>query len=240
MCKMSIIMTKHAQDPIIQIAGIIDMAEAELVVEAGANVLGFPLRLPQGGEDLGEDGAREIIRHLPADVSSMLITYLDRAEETITLCDYLGVNGVQLHGTIAWQELRDIRRNRPDLFIIKSLVVRAHNYPELKALMQDTQALVDAFITDTFDPQTGRCGATGCVHDWGISRSLAQTSPRPVILAGGLTQANVRQAILEVHPAGVDSHTGVEGPDGRKDASLVRRFVSEAKAGFRALGSRAS
>jgi phosphoribosylanthranilate isomerase len=53
-----------------------------------------------------------------------------------------------------------------------------------------------------------------------------------VILAGGLTPDNVREAILAVRPAGVDCHTGVEDASGRKDADKVRRFVAEAHAGF--------
>jgi phosphoribosylanthranilate isomerase len=73
------------------------------------------------------------------------------------------------------------------------------------------------------------------VHDWKISRLLADCSPKPLILAGGLGPENVRQAILEVRPAGVDSHTGVEGPDGRKDEGRVRAFVTEARAAFREL-----
>jgi phosphoribosylanthranilate isomerase len=94
---------------------------------------------------------------------------------------------------------------------------------------------VDAFITDTFDPVTGASGATGKTHDWLISKRFVELSPKPVILAGGLNAENVRQSILEVKPAGVDSHTGVEGLDGRKDPELIKKFVSEAKAGFEAI-----
>jgi len=92
--------------------------------------------------------------------------------------------------------------------------------------------LVDAFITDSWDPATGACGATGRVHDWDVSRQLAELSPKPLILAGGLGPENVRQAIIQVRPAGVDAHTGVERPDGRKDEKRVRSFVEEARAAF--------
>jgi phosphoribosylanthranilate isomerase len=68
-----------------------------------------------------------------------------------------------------------------------------------------------------------------------VSRTLVRICPRPVILAGGLSPENVRRAILEVRPAGVDVHTGIEGPDGRKDRALSRRFVREVQAGFAAL-----
>jgi phosphoribosylanthranilate isomerase len=95
---------------------------------------------------------------------------------------------------------------------------------------------VEFFLTDTFDPDTGASGATGKTHDWTVSRVLARKAGRPLILAGGLNPANVRQAILEVAPAGVDSHTGVEGPDGRKDRTLVERFVSEARRCFAEIG----
>jgi phosphoribosylanthranilate isomerase len=108
----------------------------------------------------------------------------------------------------------------------------------LQARVERLGPTVDAFITDTYDPATGADGATGMTHDWSLSRALVTRSDRPVILAGGLTPDNVRAAILAVGPAGVDVHTGVEGPDGRKDAARVRRFVAAARAGFRALADR--
>jgi len=70
-------------------------------------------------------------------------------------------------------------------------------------------------------------------HDWCISRRLVEISSRPVILAGGLTPANVAEAIAEVRPAGVDSHTGVEDASGAKSREKVARFVREAMEQFR-------
>ncbi len=92
---------------------------------------------------------------------------------------------------------------------------------------------MNAFITDTFDPATGAEGATGKTHDWNISRELVKLSERPVILAGGLNPENVRKSIEFVRPVGVDVHTGVENSSGRKDETLVKKFVSQAKLGFK-------
>jgi phosphoribosylanthranilate isomerase len=142
---------------------------------------------------------------------------------------------VQLHGQIDDREVHRLRTLRPGLGIIRSLVVGRHEPAVLRSRVERLEATVDAFITDTYDPATGADGATGKTHDWSLSRELVKRSARPVILAGGLTPDNVRAAILTVGPAGVDAHTGVEGPDGRKDAVRVRRFVAEARAGFRAL-----
>jgi phosphoribosylanthranilate isomerase len=119
--------------------------------------------------------------------------------------------------------------------IIKSLVIGLHSMERLLDLVQRTAPYVDAYITDTFDPKTGACGATGKTHDWAVSRQLVRNSPRPVILAGGLTPENVRDAILAARPAGVDAHTGLEAASGRKSEEKVRRFVSEAQEAFRVL-----
>lgn len=221
----------------LQVAGIIDRAEARLLIDHGIRYLGFPLRLPVNTEDLSEAEAAEVIRHLPPSVHAILITYLARADEVMAFCRELGVKMVQLHGPIAVEELAKLRVAWPELLIIKSLVVRGDNLDELKHLIAATAQLIDAYITDSFDPASGAEGATGKTHDWAIDRALVAVSPRPVILAGGLNAENVRAAIRQVRPFGVDVHTGIEGANGRKDPHSIRRFVSEAKAAFDSTGS---
>lgn len=216
----------------IQVAGVIDQAEAQLLIDCGVPYLGFPLRLPVNVEDLSEEAAAELISGFPPGVKGVLITYLDRAEAVIAFCRKLGVDIVQLHGPIAPEELAKIKTAWPELAVIKSLIVRGDNLDDLKLQIAATAPFVDAYITDSFDPATGAEGATGKTHDWAIDRALVAISPRPLILAGGLNADNVREAILTVQPFGVDVHTGIEGEDGRKDPVLVRRFVEEAKRGF--------
>ena len=204
-----------------------------MLVRCGVRYLGFPLRLPVHEEDLSERAAAEIIRGLEPPAHGILITYLDQAAEVVGLCDSLGASIVQLHGHIEISELRKIRKQMPGLTIIKSLVVGLHPLEQLFETVERTTQYVDAYITDTFDPHTGATGATGKTHDWSLSRRLVAESPLPVILAGGLHPENVRAAILQVRPAGVDAHTGLEDPLGRKSEDKVRRFVTEAQAAFR-------
>ena len=61
---------------------------------------------------------------------------------------------------------------------------------------------------------------------------------KAVILAGGLTPENVKRAILEVRPAGVESHTGVEHTTGRKSREKVEKFLSEAHGAFEIIEAR--
>jgi len=219
---------------IIQIAGVRDGAEAAMLVKAGVRWLGFPLHLPIHRAELSDADAAAIIRSLPRRVIPVLITYLDRAEPLAELCRSLGVRVLQLHGEIAPAEIAALRGKMPGLGVIKALVVRDGNLRELTVAVRACAPFVDAFLTDTFDPATGASGATGKVHDWTLSRRLVALSPRPLILAGGLTPENVGAAIRTVCPAGVDCHSGVEDSSGAKSDQQVRRFLAAARAGFAA------
>jgi phosphoribosylanthranilate isomerase len=216
----------------IHVAGVIDLAEAQLLIDCGIRYLGLPFVLDHHKEDLTLDDAAAIVSKLRNHATFFLITYLNKARDILELCHALSVDMVQLHGEMSLGQTELLRQEAPKLRIIKSLIVHGSDADTLIDEVRRYEASVDSFITDTFDPATGASGATGKVHDWGISRSLVASSTRPVILAGGLNAANVRQAIHAVRPAGVDVHTGIEGRDGRKRYDLTRRFVEEAQVGF--------
>lgn len=220
----------------IQVAGVFDQQEANMLVESGVQYLGFPLRLPVNKPDLTEIEACKIIANLNPPNYGVVISYSSTANEAIKLCNTLGCKIIQLHGPITITELKQIKYLQPELTIIKSLVIRKDNEKQLTILMKVLEPYVDAFITDTFDPSTGASGATGKTHDWSISRRLVELSKKPVILAGGINANNVYDAIVEVKPAGVDVHTGVENNTGRKDKPLIIKFMKEAKRAFNYLG----
>jgi phosphoribosylanthranilate isomerase len=209
-----------------------DAEEASMLIQNGIRYLGFPLRVPdRSREDLSEADAATIIRSLPYDCHAVLITYIKDANDIVDFCGQLGTQIVQLHGAVSVDQLSKLRQHAPKITIIKSVVVG--NQPqELFEVIDQATRFVDAFLIDTFDPQTGWSGATGKTHDWTISKRLINHSRLPVILAGGLNPGNVHEAILQVRPAGVDVHTGVEDPDGRKNPDRVRRFIEEASIAF--------
>jgi phosphoribosylanthranilate isomerase len=107
----------------------------------------------------------------------------------------------------------------------------------MRALPVDDQAIgwaievanvADYLLLDTRDAATGKIGATGRVHDWAISAEIVKAVPVPVLLAGGLSAANVGKAIRLVRPWGVDSYslTCIDGDPRRKDPVKVREFVA--------------
>ena len=224
-----------AQHPLprglIQVAGVHDLAETRMLLACGVDLVGIPLRLTVNAEDLDEAAAARISRACPG--RCCLITYLDRTDEITDLARYLDVRYIQLHGPVDPAILPGLRESLPGVCLIKSLVIGLAAERDLLATMESCAGGVDAFITDTYNPETRAEGATGIPHDWSVSRRLVAASPRPVILAGGLNPGNLAQAIEAVRPHGVDVHTGVEGPDGRKEEALVRSFVRIARDKYR-------
>ena len=82
-------------------------------------------------------------------------------------------------------------------------------------------------------PAAGLPGGTGRTFEWS---TLPSDVRRPVVLSGGLTAANVAEAIRQVRPWGVDVSSGVEalGADGRpqkgiKDPARIAAFIEEVR-----------
>jgi phosphoribosylanthranilate isomerase len=81
----------------------------------------------------------------------------------------------------------------------------------------------------------GQRSGTGAVSDWNAARDLAGHCR--LILAGGLSPANIEQAIDTVLPYGVDVSSGVEEAPGRKDPERIASFVSRARSAFARMAS---
>lgn len=219
----------------IQIAGVKNQRDMEVLVRAGVDYIGFPLRLGYHEEDMPEDQVKKLIQDFQAQAEPVLITYLQEHSAILKLAQYIQARVVQLHADISRDELEQLKSKDSELKVIKSLVVRENNLAELLEQVQELSSLVDYFITDTFDPKTGAEGATGKTHDWSVSRELVLNSSKPVILAGGLKPSNIEEAIERVKPYGVDCHTGVENSEGFKDPSLVQDFIERARAALKKL-----
>ncbi len=203
-----------------------------MLLRAGADWLGFPLRLEHHDEDLPDGEVSSVIAALGIGERAVLITYLERAPEIADQAARTGCRRVQLHGDIAAADVRRLRECAEGLFLIKALVVRPGN---LGALLKDAREFgpwVDAFITDSWDPQTGARGATGRTHDWEASRRIVEEAPRPVILAGGGAPRPRGWARPPGPPAGGGAPPGGGGPPRRKDPALVGAFVGEARRAF--------
>jgi phosphoribosylanthranilate isomerase len=109
----------------IHIAGVIDLAEAQLLIDCGIRHLGFPLVLDHHKEDLTIDAAASIVSKLGNHATFFAITYLNKARAIREPCDALSVDMVQLHGRTDLEQIQLLRKEAPRLRIIKKLSVVA-------------------------------------------------------------------------------------------------------------------
>lgn len=140
--------------------------------------------------------------------------FVDPALEDIApYAPYLDV--IQLHGDEDAAFLASVRATFPDCQIWKAARVQT------AADIARADALgADKLVLDSFSAKS--VGGTGEVAPWDI---IVQNRPRtPFLLAGGISPENVRQAIGEVTPWGVDASSSLE-TDRCKDGAKIRAMV---------------
>lgn len=216
----------------VKVCGMHSAGEVRAAVSAGADALGFVGEMPSGPGPVDETQAREAAAACPPGVSPVLLTSRD---DPLAIADHasaVGVGAVQLVRHLDPGVHAALRRAAPWLRLIQ--VIHVEDEQSLD-LARGYAQVADALLLDSGRPAmtVAELGGTGRTHDWNLSRRIVQSSPVPVWLAGGLTPANVGEAIEQVNPFGVDLCTGVRTA-GRLDARKLSSFfhaVRTAKGG---------
>ena len=215
---------------LIKICGIKSQGDLQLSIECGAGAVGFIVGQYQQGRDFIEiELARELIEATSQQVLSVLVTLETELLKVKNLIRIAAPCAVQLHGNTSAADIFRLRDAFPELMILKAFHLRTEQDLDFGRQFEEA---VDGFIVDAIDQQTGRTGGTGCLVDWQLAREVVQNYSVPVILAGGLSAANVSEAIKTVRPAGVDVNSGVKGADGFKDRNKVESFICNARSAF--------
>jgi phosphoribosylanthranilate isomerase len=208
----------------VKICGLRRLEDALAAVAAGADAVGCLVGLDYTAPDqVAPSIARGIFEALPPFVARVLVTHRTGLAEVTTLMRESGATVAQLHGDFPLVAVSALREALPYAAIVKSVHVTGE---DSVAAALAAARVADAILLDT--KTRGRLGGTGATHDWSISARIAGASPKPVILAGGLTPDNVAEAIARVRPAAVDVNSGTKGADGFKDRAKIRAFVAAA------------
>ena len=200
----------------IKICGITNLDDGLEAIAAGVDALGFVF-VPNTPRYITPSQAKSIIKQLPPFVTNVGLfvdSKLGEIEDTINHCK---LDAVQLHGNEPPEICSHIRLQTK---IIKSFHVKNESQV-LKNKIDNYR--VDAYLLDTFIK--GKSGGTGQTFDWRIAEGLG---PR-IILAGGLTPNNIRTAITQVQPYGVDVSSGIEKSPGKKDTGKIYAFVDQVR-----------
>lgn len=203
----------------VKICGLTSAEDRDVAVAAGADALGFIVDVPvETPREISPGRAATLVSGAPPFVDTVLVTMPESIADAVALQERIGADTVQVHGGLSPSEVERLR-TRLDAAVIAAVDVDDEDIEEYAVVS-------DAVLVDSTDEQGA--GGTGETHDWERTRTLVETIETPVVLAGGLTPANVETAVDSVEPFAVDTATGVEREGGRKDRDAVARFVRRA------------
>lgn len=210
--------------PRVKVCCIASVAEARLAVSLGASALGLVSAMPSGPGVVDDATIAAVSAAVPppvarflltsrTDVASIAVQQRASSVDTLQICDRL------TDGTHA-----DLRAALPGVRLVQVVHVTG---PESVDEAVEVAPLVDAILLDSGDQRLAvkQLGGTGRRHDWTLSARIRQEIGVPLFLAGGLSAANVREAIDAVGPFGLDICSGVR-TDGALDASKLGAFMA--------------
>ncbi|MGA3076842.1 MAG: phosphoribosylanthranilate isomerase [Bryobacteraceae bacterium] len=197
----------------VKICGITNREDALAAIDGGAAALGFNF-YPASPRYIAPDEAAAVAATLPARVWKVGV-FVDESPETVLrIAGQVGLDIAQLHGSESPQQYpRGMR-------VWKAIRMVGQDFS------LPTAGPAEAVLVD--GPASGR------IFDWTRLRRpgrppQAEGLPH-VILAGGLDAGNVREAIEQVHPWGVDACSQLESSPGRKDRFKMAAFLKAALA----------
>jgi phosphoribosylanthranilate isomerase len=197
----------------VKICGITNLDDALSAVKAGCDALGFVF-YAKSPRAVTPEQAAEIISNVPAFVTSVALFVNESSEVVNQVIAKTDIDLLQFHGDESAEFCSSF--SRP---YIKALRMK----PELDLTTQfETYASSQGILLDAYTP--GIPGGTGEMFD--LSRIPSDLAAH-IILAGGLSAANVANAIAEVSPYAVDVSGGVEASKGIKDSNKMIDFMNE-------------
>jgi phosphoribosylanthranilate isomerase len=200
----------------VKICGLTRAEDAHLAVALGADAVGFVL-WPKSPRLVAADQAAAIARSLPAFVTRVGVFVNASPDDVRRVVAEIGLDVAQLHGD---EHVADYVGVAARVVKVVSLGDDA-DVRSAVALPVEVTVLVDAVDRE-------RRGGTGERADW--TRAARVARERPVVLAGGLTAADVGEAIRRVRPWAIDVSSGVEDRPGIKSADKLRALFAAVRA----------
>lgn len=195
----------------VKICGVTSEEDALLAVAMGADAVGFVFA--PSSRQVAVGAVAQITRRLPSQVLAVGVFKDAHPARVVEVVRRAGLRAAQLHGTVSPEACAEVAAQVP--FVIRAFPAGDPSLRHLEAFP------AHAVLLDAAEPGSGK------VFDWRLAEGFPAS--RRLLLAGGLTPANVAEAIRQVRPWGVDVSSGVEVAPGRKDPSKVRAFVQAAR-----------
>lgn len=213
----------------VKICGVTRLQDLQAAVEAGADALGFVFT-PRSRRFLEPAAAARLVAEVPAFVSRVGLFMDQDGKEVARVLERVPLSLLQFHGREDAAFCRQFGLPYMKAFGMASAAAPdrgmarevAEELAREMARAERDYADAAALLLDSHG--AGEAGGTGRPFDWAVVPRLS----RPLVLAGGLTPDNVREAVRAVRPWAVDVSSGVEDAPGVKCAQKIQAFIREA------------
>ena len=211
----------------VKICCISSISEAKLAMSYGASAIGLVGRMPSGPGPIEDELIKSIAVTIPPPIATFLLTCETSALQIIDHHKRTLTNTIQLVDELPKEDYAIIKEAIPAIKLVQ--VIHVIDEGSVEDAIKVSKH-VDAILLDSGNPKLAvkELGGTGRVHDWKLSRKIIESIQVPVFLAGGLNSENVRSAIDEVQPYGVDVCSGVR-TNGDLDEKKLDAFFNAIK-----------
>ena len=196
---------------LVKVCGLTDTVEADYLNKNKVDFAGFVLFFPKSKRNISIEKAEQIMAELDENIKKVAVI-VSPDESEIQQINGSGFDYVQIHGEIKDRLLEQISKPVFKAFNIKD-IKNIHKY--------QNNAKIVGYVFDAAAPRSGK------VFDWSILNDIKRDA-KTFILAGGLNDSNVREAVKLVNPDVVDVSSGVEYDSGRgKDPEKIKQFIRQ-------------
>ena len=205
----------------VKICGVTNVDDAMLVTNLGAEFIGLNL-FKDSPRKVSVAMAKDIISKLPPFIIPVGIFVDEDIQVLAKTAKKCGFKMIQLHGSETPEYCKQVTE-LTQLPIIKAIRVKDESSLETIPQYKDAvkYILLDAFVE-------GEAGGTGESFNWDLALKAVDLGI-PIFLAGGLTPENVEEAIEKVRPFAVDTSSGVERLQRKKDYEKMKTFIRNAR-----------
>jgi phosphoribosylanthranilate isomerase len=201
----------------VKVCGLTQPADSRAAAELGARYVG--VIFAGGPRRLDAARARDVLDAAGAAVQRVGVFGGSEPSEIARTIREARLDIAQLHDDPSVDDVRAVRDASGAKIWAVVRVKGALSVSELHALW----AAADALVLDS--KLSGMLGGTGSPFDWIAARAATADHAAPLVVAGGLTAANVARAIEALSPNIVDVSSGVESSPGIKDRSRISDFM---------------
>ncbi|HDV5709238.1 TPA: phosphoribosylanthranilate isomerase [Legionella pneumophila] len=195
----------------IKMCGMTRSEDIQCAIDLGVDAIGL-IFYPKSARNVSLEKARIIVNNIPPFVDIVAVLVNPEQSFVQLIINEIPVQLLQFHGEES------------------SEFCRQFNKPFIKAIHPKTAIQIQSAVDEFFDasailldtPSDKERGGTGLTFDWKI---IPENLSKPYILAGGLNESNILEAITTCRPYAVDVCSGIEASPGVKDHLKMSRFI---------------